>query len=350
MILKAKNKYKFKVAHSNLLGFSMNWKNLIKINSLALILIFISACQTSDFGFKTSDDSKDSGIKNELPTSELPDETLDQKKVNSNKLFNTSKDKENIRPKIGLILGPGLSYSLAHLGALKALNDQKIPIHAVSGMGWASLIAANYALNGAVNDMRWKAFQGSFANVVSTGFLNGAIKETSDSVYESLISQYTRGKTLNQSKIPFLCPALQVSKGRAMIYKSGSYAQALDACLKVPPLAQTETSAWAYIVETKELIRMLKDMGAQKIVFINVIPANGMNWGKSAENIEARDKLFWAQVINGLNPKTLGVDHVFNLPTDGHAALDFKNVKKIIEDSEQKSQDYFARFARTYSF
>ena len=319
------------------------------IRYLLVFFLFLSACQTSDFGLVTRETVKDQQTADDI-SDVKPEDSLDQKKVNGNKLFNTSENQEKIRPKIGLILGPGLSYTMAHLGALKAINEQKIPIHNIAGMGWSSLIAANYALNGAVNDMRWKAFQGSFANSVSTGFLGGSIKETGDGIYNSLINQYTRGRSITQSKIPFSCPALQVSQGKAVIYKSGGYTQVLLGCMKVPPLAQTESKTWAFILETQALVQHLKRQGAQKVVFLNVIPMQGMIWGKDSSAIDARDKMFWAQVINGLNPKSLGADHVLNLSTDGHMALDFKNVKRMIETSEQKASDYFAKFARTYSF
>lgn len=319
----------------------------MRFGRFILLMFFLAGCQTSDFGLITEDKAK----KDQTPITEpSKDETLDQKKVNRNKLFNTSDDKESVRPKIGLILGPGLAYSLAHLGALKAINDQKIPIHVIAGMEWSSLIAANYALNGAVNDMRWKAFQGSFSNAVSTGFLRGAIKETSDDVYENLITQYTRGRSINQSKVSFICPAIQISKGKELYFKSGAYAQALQSCMKVPPLAQTAASSWAFITEARGLVQEMKAMGAQKIIYLGAIPTMGMNWGKDSGSIEGRDKYFWAQVINALNPKAMGVDHSLNLATDGHLALDFKNARRMIEDSEEKAQDYFARFARTYSF
>ncbi len=319
----------------------------MKFYLLLTAFIFLAGCQTSDFGLITEDKTK----KDSSPINEpSKDETLDQKKVNRNKLFNTSDDKESVRPKIGLILGPGLSYSLAHLGALKAINDQRIPIHVVAGMEWSSLIAANYALNGAVNDMRWKAFQGSFSNAVSTGFLRGSIKETSEDIYENLITQYTRGRSINQSKISFICPAIQIAKGKEVYFKSGTFSQALQGCMKVPPLAQTASSSWAFITEAKGLVQEMRAMGAQKIIYIGAIPSSGMNWGKDVGSIEGRDKYFWAQVINALNPKSMGADHSLNLATEGHLALDFKNARRMIEDSEEKSQDFFARFARTYSF
>lgn len=328
--------------------FKKNYlKVFVKLNVVSVSFVFILlGCQTSDFGLVTED--KD--FKEIISTPDSTTESLDQKKVNKNKLFNTSSDTELVRPKIGLILGPGLAYTLAHLGVLKAINDQKIPIHVIAGMEWSSLIAANYALNGAINDMRWKAFQGSFSNVVSTGFLRGSVKETSNEIFNKLISEYTRGRSIQQSRISFVCPGFQISKNKPVYFKSGSYVQALQSCMKVPPLAQTESPIWAFISEAKSLVQELKSMGAQKIIYIGAIPTSGMNWGKEGESVEGRDKYFWAQVVHGLNPKWTGVDHVLQLSTESHSALDFKNARRIIEDSEQKAQEYFSKFARTYSF
>lgn len=317
---------------------------------LVLMVVFLSACQTADFGLNTKETKPEVSRPTEMEKPYDDEESLDQKKVNKNKLFNTSEDRSNIRPKVGLILGPGLSYSLIHLGVLKSLNDQKIPVEVIAGMGWSSLIAANYALNGAVNDMRWKAFQGSFGNVVNTAFLRGSIKETSGGVYDSLIDQYTRGRSINQSKINFICPSLQVTKGQSFYFKSGKYSQALKSCMKVPPLAQSDATYWAYITDVKSLASQMRSMGAQKIIFVNVVPSSGMNWGDKSSSIDGRDKYFWGQVLHGVDSKQVGVDHVLSLGVPSHEALDFKNVRKMIENSEMTSKDYFAKFARTYSF
>jgi hypothetical protein len=320
-----------------------------KIISKITLLFILSGCQTSDFGLVLRDDKKASTGQDPVEVTKPSDESLDNKKVDKDKLFNIS-SKDQVRPKVGLILSPGLSYTLSHLGVLKSLNDQKIPIHAIAGMEWSSLIAANYALNGAVNDMRWKAFQGAFSIAVNTGFLSGGIKETSNSIYEDLISQYTRGKSISQSRFQFVCPSLNVPKNKNLFYKSGPYASALKACMKVPPLAQTESNSWAYILELKGLIQQLKFMGAEKIIYVNALPATGMVWGKSASSVDARDKFFWSQVVNELNSQKSLVDHVLDLNPENHTALDFKNPRQMIEVSEQRSNDFFSKFARTYSF
>ena len=49
------------------------------------------------------------------------------------------------RPRIGLALGGGAARGLTHLGVLKVLVEEKIPIDFVSGVGVDSIVAAGFA-------------------------------------------------------------------------------------------------------------------------------------------------------------------------------------------------------------
>src|SRR5258708_28444747 len=48
-------------------------------------------------------------------------------------------------PKIGLVLGGGGARGLAHIGVLKVLEEEDIPIHMIAGASVGSLIGALYA-------------------------------------------------------------------------------------------------------------------------------------------------------------------------------------------------------------
>jgi len=50
-----------------------------------------------------------------------------------------------MRPGIGLALGGGFARGYAHLGVLRVLEDERIPIFCVSGSSIGSILAAAYA-------------------------------------------------------------------------------------------------------------------------------------------------------------------------------------------------------------
>jgi NTE family protein len=60
------------------------------------------------------------------------------------KLFNT---------KIGLALGGGAAKGIAHVGVLKALEDQKVNIRYIAGTSVGAIIASLYAFNVSVDDI-----------------------------------------------------------------------------------------------------------------------------------------------------------------------------------------------------
>ncbi|MEW9033754.1 MAG: patatin-like phospholipase family protein, partial [Planifilum fimeticola] len=49
------------------------------------------------------------------------------------------------RPKVGLALGSGAARGLAHIGVLKVLEREGIPIDAIAGSSMGSLIGTVYA-------------------------------------------------------------------------------------------------------------------------------------------------------------------------------------------------------------
>ena len=49
------------------------------------------------------------------------------------------------RPKVGLVLGGGGALGLAHVGVLRALEEQRSPIDFIAGTSMGSIIAGFYA-------------------------------------------------------------------------------------------------------------------------------------------------------------------------------------------------------------
>ena len=52
---------------------------------------------------------------------------------------------EKTRPKIGLVLGGGGAKGAAHIGVLKVLEEQKIPVDYIAGTSMGAIVGALYA-------------------------------------------------------------------------------------------------------------------------------------------------------------------------------------------------------------
>ena len=53
--------------------------------------------------------------------------------------------KKNGRPTVGLVLGGGGARGLAHVGVLKVLEQQRVPIDCIAGTSMGALVGAAYA-------------------------------------------------------------------------------------------------------------------------------------------------------------------------------------------------------------
>src|ERR1700722_20904888 len=58
-------------------------------------------------------------------------------------------------PRIGLALGGGFARGIAHVGVLRVLEQNKIPIHCISGVSAGAMVAAAYASGASAAELEW---------------------------------------------------------------------------------------------------------------------------------------------------------------------------------------------------
>jgi NTE family protein len=64
-----------------------------------------------------------------------------------------------LRPRVGLVLGGGGARGLAHLGVLKVLEEERIPIDLIVGCSMGSMVGTLYALYGNAKDVEERLTQ-----------------------------------------------------------------------------------------------------------------------------------------------------------------------------------------------
>lgn len=79
---------------------------------------------------------------------------------------NTEKEIQDQRPKIGLALSGGGARGLAHIGVLRALEEQHIPIDYIAGTSAGALIGGMYATGMSVDEIEQRVKSMNFENSV----------------------------------------------------------------------------------------------------------------------------------------------------------------------------------------
>ncbi len=138
------------------------------------------------------------------------------------------------RLRLGLALGGGFARGIAHVGVLKALVENGIPIDAIAGTSAGSIAAAAFASGCTIEEMvatvrklRWHKFaRWTFSRL---GF-------ATNERMESLLPEMLRCRTFEQTRIPLAIVATDIASGKGVIFREGDLVPPVRASCCFPGL------------------------------------------------------------------------------------------------------------------
>jgi len=176
------------------------------------------------------------------------------------------------RPLVGLALGAGAAKGMAHLGILKVLKEEKIPIDIVAGTSIGSIFGALYADNANMDfvyKMATLIKQQQFIDVTlpKTGLIKGE-------KIEELFRILTKNKEFKELAKPFYVVAVDIQTGEEVVINIGKVADALRASVSIPGIFQPKKIGSRLLVDGAVKnhipINVLKDHGAEYIIAVDV--------------------------------------------------------------------------------
>lgn len=180
---------------------------------------------------------------------------------------------------IGLALGIGVAYGFCHIGVLKVIEEEKIPIDVISGSSIGAIIAGLWAAGKSSSEILTitKEFRDPryiWGLVDLTLPLFGFIK--GNKLYSFLKKQFGN-KTFYDLKLPLKIAATDVKKKEPIILDSGLLADAIMASVTMPGVFRPFhlkgdmlfDGGVIYPVPTEPLVMM----GVKRIIAVNVTPS-----------------------------------------------------------------------------
>src|SRR5512147_686025 len=109
------------------------------------------------------------------------------------------------KPKIALVLGGGAARGFAHVGVIRALEQEKIPIDMIIGTSVGSLIGAIYANDLDSFELEWTAFALEKDDLLDYGILNAitGMGMTKGEKLEEFVKTKIATKNIESLKLPF---------------------------------------------------------------------------------------------------------------------------------------------------
>lgn len=175
-------------------------------------------------------------------------------------------------PIVGVALGGGFARGIAHIGVLKVLEEEGIPIDLVAGTSVGALIGAAYCSGLSIAELEEVAHKVRF-----TTFARWTLSRYGFATTDRMIAFLTRTlktKTFEDLKIPLGVTATDFSTGEGTLFRTGSLIDPVRASCAYPGmfLPVNVNGRWlvdgmlSYPVPTVPL----REMGAQRVIAVHL--------------------------------------------------------------------------------
>lgn len=175
-------------------------------------------------------------------------------------------------PTIGIALGGGFARGIAHIGVLKVLEQEGIPIRVVTGTSVGALIGACYCSGLSLAEMEDVA-----RNTRFTSFARWTLSRYGFASNDRMISFLTRTlkcKTFEDLRIPLGVTATDFNTGEGIVFHSGSIIDPVRASCAYPGMFLPVEIRGRYLVDGMLShpvpTRPVRDMGADRVIAVHL--------------------------------------------------------------------------------
>jgi len=188
------------------------------------------------------------------------------------RIFKKSEEK-----KITLVLGGGGARGLAHIGVLKVLEENQIPINAIIGTSIGALVGGMYAagLNaGQLKEIALSLNHISLAKLFPPSFSSHGILD-SDNI-RTFLKKYINEPIIESLKIPFFAVSTDLITGEEIVLNKGSLIEAIIASISIPGIFIPSFYNGRYLVDGGLVDPLPVEVAIKNklkpIIAVNIIP------------------------------------------------------------------------------
>ncbi len=200
--------------------------------------------------------------------------------------------------RVGLALSSGAAFGLAHIGVLKVLEREKIPVDVIAGSSIGAMMASFWAAGKSAKEMEDIALEYTktfrlislldIAPIPHLGFIRGR------KVFKFLKS-ILKNKTFYDTHLPLKIVSSNLSTHQITVLEEGNLAEAVRASLSIPGIFQPVRKDGLFLIDGGVLepvpVKVLSDLGLNKIIAVNVLPSPELVLKRYLEIEEAQARL-----------------------------------------------------------
>lgn len=184
----------------------------------------------------------------------------------------TDSEKTRERATIGLALGGGAARGAAHIGVLRALQENGYAPDYIAGTSIGALVGGLYAFGVDLTEMRDAAAKLHWLDMAAATLSRFGL--LSNAELGKMVTRFVGDRHLEEAEIPFAAIATDIHLGEAVVIKQGKLSDAIMASTAIPGIfVPTEIDGRLLVdgglVENVP-VSPLKAMGAELIVAVDI--------------------------------------------------------------------------------
>jgi NTE family protein len=175
-------------------------------------------------------------------------------------------------PAIGVALGGGFARGLAHIGVLKVLEEEGIPVRMIAGTSVGAIMGATYCSGLTIEELEEIAHKVRF-----TSFARWTLSRygfaTNDRM-TSFLARTLKVQTFEELRIPLSVVATDFNTGKGAVFSSGSIVDPVRASCAYPGMFLPVEIQGRWLVDGMLShpvpTRPLREMGAERVLAVHL--------------------------------------------------------------------------------
>ncbi|MBI3314285.1 MAG: patatin-like phospholipase family protein [Candidatus Omnitrophica bacterium] len=218
---------------------------------------------------------------------------------------------------VGLALGSGAAYGLAHIGVLKVLEEENIPIDVVSGSSIGALVGGLWAAGYNSKELEELALginkRTAFFKLIGFQDISAAHRGFFKGHQVSrFLRSYIGNKTFQETRIPLRIIGTNLFTSEEVIFEAGKVVDAIRASISIPGIFRPFFHKGDYLMDGGVIdplpVKVLTQMGVKKIIAVNVLlsPKDRVERNRLLEDMRAQkvkelsSKSVWRKIMAGM--------------------------------------------------
>ena len=236
---------------------------------------------------------------------------------------------------IGVALGGGFARGIAHVGVLKVLEEENIPIRVVAGTSVGALIGACYCSGLSIAEMQNVAQRTRFTSFARWTLSRCGFASTDRMI--DFLGRTLKCRTFEELRIPLGVSATDFNTGEGVVFHAGSIIDPVRASCAYPGMFLPVEIGGRYLVDGMLShpvpTRPLREMGADRVLAVH-LKGTWANGGAPRHLFDVIGQSF-AIAQDAMSPVwRSAADLVVEPDVAGFAYDDFKHASDLIHAGE----------------